>query len=216
MAVRDRMYELTTPEEVDAFFKKYPTCVFFKAGSCHKTTHGFGFVESALKGRKDLHLGVVRVIENRPASNYITEITGITHQSPQFILMKEGAPVFDLDNWDITLEALGLGLNQHHGVVEHEEETAHKGDISPYVTLLEEFVGGQISEKEFELRWLETFRVDSSLRSAEEFNLLNRLYGDVDEMIVHACSTDLTVGDTSLFERAEALLNELRSRHLPA
>ncbi len=216
MAVRDRMYELTTPEEVAAFFEKNPTCVFFKAGSCHKTTHGFGYVENALKGRKDLHIGVVRVIQSRPASNYITEITGLVHQSPQFILMKDGDAVFDLDNWDITLEALELGLNQHHGRVEHEEDAEFAGNVQPYVTLLEEFVGGKITEKEFEMEWLETFRKDSSLRSAEEFKLLNRLYGDVDEMIVHACSTDLTIGDTTLLERAKELLAELQSRHLPA
>lgn len=184
MSLRDRIFELTTPEEVDEFLKEYPTAAFFKAGGCHKTMQGFGYVEQALSRRENLHMGIVRVIESRPASNHIADITGVKHESPQFILIKEGTVVYDVDNWDILPEILEHHLTQHFGEANGEEGTVgNAGNIEPYVNLLEKYLSDQISEHEFEMQWLTTFQMDDSLRSTQEFDLLNSLFGDVDEAI---------------------------------
>lgn len=112
MSVRERMYELTSPEEVDEFLKTFPTGVIFKAGGCHKTMEGFAHVEKALEAQPQIHVGFIRVIENRPASNHVEGLTGIKHESPQFILFVDGKAQFDLDNWDIQLEPLQEALEQ--------------------------------------------------------------------------------------------------------
>jgi len=113
MSVRERMYELTSAEEVDEFLKTFPTGVIFKAGGCHKTMEGFAHVEKALEPRPEIRVGFVRVIESRPASNHIEGLTGIKHESPQFILFVDGKATFDLDNWDIQPMPLAEGLEQH-------------------------------------------------------------------------------------------------------
>ncbi len=110
MTLKDRIAFLTTPEEVDSFLKANPTSALFKAGTCHKTQEVFRAVEQHLSPREDLRLGVIRVVEARPASNHVTSLTGITHESPQFILFRDGKAVFDRDNWDITDEAVAEGL----------------------------------------------------------------------------------------------------------
>jgi bacillithiol system protein YtxJ len=110
LALKDRVRYLTTPDEVDAFLKASPSSVIFKVGSCHKTQETFVHVQKHLEGREDLPLGIVRVIESRPASNHVAALTGITHESPQFILFEGGRAVFDRDNWDITDEALSEAL----------------------------------------------------------------------------------------------------------
>lgn len=112
MTLKDRVSFLTTPDEVDAFLKQHPTSAIFKAGTCHKTQEVFAAVERHLEARDDLRLGVIRVVEARPASNHVASLTGITHESPQFILFRDGRAVFDRDNWDITDEALGEGLQE--------------------------------------------------------------------------------------------------------
>jgi bacillithiol system protein YtxJ len=58
-------------------------------------------------------LGIIRVVEARTASNHVAALTGITHESPQLILFKDGKAVFDRDNWDITGEAVAEGLEGH-------------------------------------------------------------------------------------------------------
>jgi bacillithiol system protein YtxJ len=112
MQLKDRVSFLTTPEEVDAFLKAHPTSAIFKAGTCHKTHEVFGAVERHLETRAELRLGVIRVVEARLASSHVASLTGITHESPQLILFRDGRAVFDRDNWDITDEALAEGLQE--------------------------------------------------------------------------------------------------------
>ncbi len=115
MSLRDRMYELTSIEEVNEFLEEFPTGAIFKAGTCHKTVDGFAVVEKALNSRPNINLGFIRVVEARPASNHIAEITAIVHQSPQFILFADGAPVYDVDNWDITSQVVEAALQKNLG-----------------------------------------------------------------------------------------------------
>jgi bacillithiol system protein YtxJ len=110
MALKDRMRFLTTPDEVDAFLAASPASAIFKAGVCHKTHEVFRAVEAHLERREDLPLGVIRVVEARPASNHVAALTGVTHESPQLILFRGRHAVFDRDNWDITDEAVAEGL----------------------------------------------------------------------------------------------------------
>lgn len=184
MGLRNRLHLLTTVEEVDQFLKKYSTCAFFKAGGCHKTMQGFGYVEEAFNPRNEIPMGLVKVIENRPASNHIAAITQVVHQSPQVILIKNGEVVYDVDNWDITLKALETALLTHFGPIQEGNITSSSpSQLQPYVELLEKYVGDELDEGTFTQRWLKTFQMDSSLRSTKEFNLLNSLFGDVDEAL---------------------------------
>ena len=113
MALKDRITFLTTPEQVDQFLAAHKTAAIFKAGTCHKTPTAFEHIEAQFADRGDLPLGIIRVVEARPASNHVAKITGVHHESPQLLLFKDGKPVFDRDNWDITAEAVAEGLQDH-------------------------------------------------------------------------------------------------------
>jgi len=110
MPLKDRISYLTSPAEVDAFLTANPMAAIFKVGNCHKTQETFVHVQEHLDPREDLKLGIIRVIENRSASNHVVALTGIEHESPQIILFKDGRNVFDRDNWDITAEAMKDGM----------------------------------------------------------------------------------------------------------
>jgi bacillithiol system protein YtxJ len=112
MALKDRIEFLTSPAAVDAFLKANSQAAIFKVGNCHKTSETFAFVQAHLEPREDLRLGVIKVLEARPASNHVAAITGVTHESPQLFFFKDGKAVFDRDNWDITDEAVAEGLEQ--------------------------------------------------------------------------------------------------------
>ncbi|WP_240353349.1 MULTISPECIES: bacillithiol system redox-active protein YtxJ [Cohnella] len=49
---------------------------------------------------------LVHVIEERPVSNAIAESLGVTHKSPQVILVRDGKPVWDESHWRITYDFL--------------------------------------------------------------------------------------------------------------
>jgi bacillithiol system protein YtxJ len=198
-----KVIELKTVDDVDKFLLENPTSAFFKAGSCHKTMQGYAIVQEALKGRY-LRVGCVRVVECRPASNHIALRTGVKHESPQFILMIEGEAVFDLDNWEITPDAMQEGVEAHLGKGNCTAKPLVRGDVAVYTELLEKYVAGTIEEETFQNEWLITFRDDATLRSQEEFEMLNSLFGDVDKALEYGVRAEL------LKERAEQILRELK------
>jgi bacillithiol system protein YtxJ len=113
VTLKDRMQFLTTPEQVNTFVKDHAVAAIFKAGTCHKTNETFQHVQAQLETREDVPLGVIRVVEARPASNRVAEMTGVQHESPQILLFKDGRAVFDRDNWDITAESIAEALEIH-------------------------------------------------------------------------------------------------------
>jgi bacillithiol system protein YtxJ len=180
------MYAISTPEEADQFIEHKPVVAVFKAGTCHKTMQGWGNIERLLRERPEIPVGIIQVVQDRPASNRIAERTGIVHHSPQIIVFRQGQPLFDLDNWDITLENLEPLLDQH--VPETKQAAASNGSVSnlePYKRLMDAYLGGSVSETQFQWTYLNMFREDASLRSQEEFELLNSLFGNPDHHHIH-------------------------------
>jgi bacillithiol system protein YtxJ len=185
--MRERMHALTTPEEVDHFVHSHPIAAIFKAGTCHKTMQGWGNLERMLRDRRQIPVGIIRVVEHRPASNHLAEITGITHHSPQVILFRDGQAIFDLDNWDITLEKLEPLFFEHLSDVKIEpSQNGANSNLEPYKRLLDAYLGGAVGEAQFQWTYLNMFREDASLRSQEEFALLNSLFDNPDQGIASA------------------------------
>lgn len=58
---------------------------------------------------------LVHVVEDRPVSNAIAEQTGITHASPQAILIVNGKSVWNTSHWHITYDSLEEHLREHCG-----------------------------------------------------------------------------------------------------
>ena len=52
--------------------------------------------------------------------------------------------------------------------------------LADYKALIEGFLNGVISVEDFEARYLRTFKDDSTIRDDNEYEILNRLFSDVD------------------------------------
>lgn len=215
--LRDRVVELSTPEAVERFLAEHPTSVVFKAGTCHKTMQGFGVVQEQLERRDDLKVGIIRVIEHRAASNLVAERTGIVHHSPQVILFRDGEAVFDLDNWDITPDALAPGFEAiPQGESVAPEQDAARSDLTPYLQVLDQFLSGVIDERRFEYVYTTMFRDDSSLRSYDEVEVLGSIFGDVDRHVQMHMMMAGRSEDAALRERAERAYHALRALAEPS
>lgn len=199
---------LQSPQEVDQFLKDHTLAAVFKAGTCHKTMQGFGVVETFLKHHQ-LPVGFIRVVDWRPASNHVAELTGIIHHSPQFILFKDGTAVYEVNNWDITPEALAPVFQLHVPLREGEGQVQTDDNIQPYRQLMQSYLDGQLNDQQFQDRYVTMFRDDASLRSQREFELLSRLFGDPDAYHggMHQLGAPQQRGD--LKERVQQLISEL-------
>jgi bacillithiol system protein YtxJ len=108
-----RAQVLRTPEEVEAFLAAHAQAAVFKAGSCHRTDRALETLAPILGPRGDLALGLIRVVECRAASQRLADLTGVQHQSPQILLLRDGKTVFARDNWEISAEAVAEALKTH-------------------------------------------------------------------------------------------------------
>lgn len=209
--LRDRIVNLTSRDEVESFLSDYPTSVVFKAGTCHKTMQGFGFLQEKVDPREDLMVGVIRVVEAREAANTVTERTGIRHESPQVILFRDGEAVFDVDNWNITPEVLAGGFAKlPAGGEPVSTGGGDRSDLAPYLTVLEQYLSGAIDDRQFEFAYTTMFRDDASLRSNQEVEILNSIFGDVDQhMNMHLMMAGRS-NDEKLRERADLAYRRLK------
>ncbi|WP_407540610.1 DUF2847 family protein [Deinococcus radiomollis] len=207
---------LTTPDEVETFLAENPISGVFKAGTCHKTMQGFGVLETFLKDH-ELPIGFIRVVDWRPASNHVAARTGIQHQSPQLIVFKDGEPVFDVDNWDITADALEPVFEKFVPARGEAQPVTASGPASspvastvePYKQLMRAFLSGELPDWAFQDRYVNMFRDDASLRSQGEFELLSNLFGDPDAYHggLHQLGAPQERGD--LKQRVQELLSAL-------
>lgn len=213
--LRDRIFNLSSPEDVHSFLQENPTSVIFKAGTCHKTMQGFGFLQEKLEPREDIKVGLIRVVEARPASNLVAEKTGIRHESPQVILFKDGEAVFDLDNWSITPDTLNQGFEHipaTGAVATSQPKAAERSDLKPYLDVLEQYLSGVITDQHFEHIYPMMFRDDANLRSREEVEILNSIFGDVDQhMNMHMMMAGQSKDYTAIRQRAEAAYKNLKN-----
>lgn len=55
---------------------------------------------------------LVLVVEQRPVSNAVAEELGVKHESPQAILVRDGAALWHISHWRITADALQQQVSQ--------------------------------------------------------------------------------------------------------
>ncbi len=181
MSLRERVFPLRTPEDVDTFLERFELTAIFKASTSDKTLEAMQYVQKYLEPRPDVAIGIIRIPEDRPASNHVEARTGIQHQSPQFILFRQARPLFDLDNWKINPEQLEPLLLQHLPVhIGKPVRNPAVVGLQAYLDLLERFIAGQLSEERFQWGYLDRLKKEADWRSDEDFNLLNSLFPNPD------------------------------------
>jgi bacillithiol system protein YtxJ len=167
MPLRDRMYLLSSPADVDEFLAEFPTSALFKAGRCHKTNLGFRQLEKALDARESIFLGFIRAIDDQAAADHVAMHTGIPHQAPQVILFAQGKPVFTSDHWHITEPTLAFALRRHCGPLPGEDPTPAflPNEVTEYRHLLQALLDDQLTDEAFARQWKELPRSHTHLQS---------------------------------------------------
>lgn len=94
--------ELNSIEKLEELFEKSnetPVVLFKHSVTCPISSGVYYEVAEA-----DADINLVVVQKSRDVSNEIAARTGIRHESPQAIVIKNGAPVYHASHYDITAE----------------------------------------------------------------------------------------------------------------
>ena len=112
------MKEITTVDEARELIagsQNVPTLLFKHSTTCPISARAAmrvqEFIESAPENAPAIHL--IKVIESRPVSNAIAADLGVTHQSPQMILVSGGKAVWDASHGNITPAAIEEAIRAH-------------------------------------------------------------------------------------------------------
>ena len=87
-----------------------------------------------------------------------------------------------------------------------------RSNTDSYEPLIEHFIGGLITLREFENRYLRLFKEDTRNFSDAEYDLLNRLFTDLDAYCPHpGLRGEDDISDEQLVTRARSALQRLRA-----
>jgi len=113
----DDVQELTALEQWEAVLADNgdaPHWLFKHSTTCPISAAAHRQVAAYLADRGDDATPVllIKVIESRPVSNAIAAALGVTHQSPQMILLRNGQAVWNASHGSITAAALKDAVNR--------------------------------------------------------------------------------------------------------
>ena len=80
--------------------------LFKHSNRCSISGRAMGVLESFLTEQPGLNAGVLDVVAERALAQAAAQQTGVPHASPQAILIRDGAAVWDASHFDITTDAL--------------------------------------------------------------------------------------------------------------
>jgi bacillithiol system protein YtxJ len=108
-------HEILTKSEYDravTLSKTKPMLLFKHSTQCEHSGAAYRRLAAWLraKGGAAPVVYLVKVIEQKPVSQYIAEKSGITHESPQAIVFSDGKPVWNADHEAITGDAIDAAL----------------------------------------------------------------------------------------------------------
>lgn len=94
-----------------------PLFIFKHSTRCPISAAAFDAWKKWLNDHQDsgIRQALVHVVEHRPVSNAVAGRTGITHASPQAILIVDGKSVWNTSHWHITYDSLEEHLREHCG-----------------------------------------------------------------------------------------------------
>lgn len=105
-----KFHKIDSPEELENLFQKSadaPVILFKHSITCPISTNVFAEVSEL---NSEINLVVMQ--EARNISNLIAEKTGIRHESPQAIVLRDGKAIYHASHYDITAEEVSEKLKK--------------------------------------------------------------------------------------------------------
>jgi len=94
----------------EAFLRsnEQPVVIFKHSNSCPISSGAYGEMKQV-----SIPVSVVIVQKSRSISAEIADRTGVRHESPQIIVVRNGVPVWTASHWNITAEAVQAAVSKN-------------------------------------------------------------------------------------------------------
>lgn len=115
MAEYQELTSLTALNDLLQTSHQQPVLFFKHSDTCGISSRAFGEFEKYLASEASATVkhALIVVQTAREVSNQLADITGVEHESPQAILVKEGKAVWDESHLNLKAEVLTAAIKQH-------------------------------------------------------------------------------------------------------
>jgi len=96
------MQRITSLEQVDNVFEQDCALLFKHSTRCPVSADAYEEVERFFDSNPKVPVYLIHVIEDLPVSQYVEQKTGVTHCSPQVIVLESGRATWQTSHADIT------------------------------------------------------------------------------------------------------------------
>ena len=96
------MKELFTKADVDEVLKLPRAAILKHSSRCSLSARANSVVQQFMEENLKTPIFLIRVIESRDASLYLAEKVGVTHASPQLLVLRNGTTVWHASHHEIT------------------------------------------------------------------------------------------------------------------
>jgi bacillithiol system protein YtxJ len=105
------MTPLRSRDDVDRVLGLTGTALLYKHSTrCPVSMDAYDEVQAFALSHPDVPVFIVDVVRERPVSQYVAEVTGIVHQSPQVLLLCDGSLGWSGSHYSITVRELEAEL----------------------------------------------------------------------------------------------------------
>lgn len=102
---------LNTIEELDGVLAEDLAVIYKHSTQCGLSARTLQQMLTFIAERPDVPVYQVNVIEDRPVSDAVAGRLAIRHESPQAIVVRRGAPVWNGSHLDVTAEKLAAAID---------------------------------------------------------------------------------------------------------
>jgi bacillithiol system protein YtxJ len=110
--MKENFVQLDSTEKLDELFQKSheaPVVVFKHSTTCPISAAAYREIE-----KLDAEVNIIVVQSARNISTEIATRTGIRHESPQAIVLKDGKPIYQASHYNVTAEAINGELRSEN------------------------------------------------------------------------------------------------------
>jgi bacillithiol system protein YtxJ len=114
MATYRELQSLNELAEMLQTSHEQPVLFFKHSNACPISSRALGEFQSYLQtaARPEVQHALIVVQKAREVSNKLAELTGIQHESPQVIIVRDGQPVWDESHFKLKSETLAAAAAQ--------------------------------------------------------------------------------------------------------
>jgi bacillithiol system protein YtxJ len=105
------MNTLNTRADLDALFDRPVALLYKHSMTCPISRAAHKEVDALLAAQPDAPVYMIDVNRSRDLSDRVAEVTGLRHESPQAIVLRDGQPAWHAAHFSITRAALATALD---------------------------------------------------------------------------------------------------------